>query len=146
MNKLKEFLIKIELQKINEIICGGKMNGSIIIINFENNISLKINSVWRLNDNARILVSWDEVDTSLNSNYFLQMQFLKGDFITSIKISKFYDIKIKFKSGKELFVLCDINKYYSTDYMELNWLICDKKQNICVGVTKYYEEKLFKYD
>ncbi|MFK7810578.1 MAG: hypothetical protein AB8F74_22415 [Saprospiraceae bacterium] len=146
MTQLKEIISKFENRNISEVICGGNMNGSVVIINSNNNISLKINSVWRLTSESEVLASWDENDNSKESNFTKQLKLLEGDKIISFVKSQFYDISLSLESGKTLFVLCDINSYYSDKYFENNWLICDKELNYCVGISRHLEEIVEVYD
>ncbi len=144
MKNLSNILKKIKGEAIDEVVCGGS-NGSIIVIITENSISLTIDSVWRLTNDNTVLVSWDEKDNSTKSNFVKELSKLENDTIESFELSSFYDITLKFKSGKTLFVLCDINKYYAECY-DNNWIICDESLNYCICVTKELREKFEVYD
>ena len=145
MKDLKKILRKIKEKGIKEVICGGN-NGSVIILTTENNISLTIHSVWRLIGNGIVLVSWDENDNSPKSNFVKELKLLENDIIESFELSSFYDITIKFKSKKTLFVLCDINRFYNKNYYENNWELCDEELNYCICINRKLQEDIEIYD
>ncbi len=145
MKNLSNILKKIKGKVIKEVICGGS-NGSIIVITTENSISLTIDSVWRLTNDNTVLVSWDEKDNSTKSNFVKELSKLENDTIESFELSSFYDITLKFISGKTLFTLCDINKYYNEEYYDNNWVICDESLNYCICITKELQEKFEVFD
>ena len=123
MSKLNELKSKFVGSRLTEIICGGRGNGSVIILISETQVSLKVQSVWRLTDTNEVLASWCEEDNSRNSNFVLQVEKLEGDKIISFETSVFYDVTILFESGKRLFILSDINKHYSDDDFDENWVL-----------------------
>lgn len=145
MIKLKDIISKINGRKITEVICGGS-NGSIILLIIDGSIILTINCVWRLSNKEQVLASWNENDNNPKSNFVLQLKSLKNDLIETFEKSQFYDLTIKFKSGKELIVFCDLNKFYDENYFDNNWEICDKKLNSCICINRDYQEDLEIYD
>lgn len=145
MINLKDVTSKLTGSKVTEVICGGN-NGSIVVLTINNSIVLTINCVWRLSDDKEVLVSWNENNNNPESNFVLQLKSLENDLIDSLEKSIFYDLNIKFKSGKELNVLCDLNKHYSDDYFDNSWEICDKELNYCISINREHQEDVEIYN
>ena len=146
IKNLDQLLNKFHGTIITEIICGGMMNGSVIVLINQNNVTLTIQSAWRLSVDNKVLASWNEKSNSKGSNFVTQLEKLKGERLISIDKSKTYDLTLKFESSKSLFVFCDINKYYEEEYFDENYYICDKTANYCIGVDRELEEKYRIYD
>jgi len=136
---LKErVIVKLFGKRIEKVIAGGS-NGSIIILQTENELSLSIKCVWRLEDKNMVIAGWNESNDSLTGNLTKQVKALMNEVIKDVEINDFFDIKIHFLNGKTINVFCDVTPNYEPDYYDENWIICDKQLNQCYSVNKNFE-------
>ncbi|MCQ6557497.1 hypothetical protein [Paenibacillus mendelii] len=113
---------------VNEVIAGGS-NGSMVVIEADHNYVLFLYCCWRLNDSDSILCGWNDQES-----YLIRIKELEGDRIQSMNMDGFYDFVMRFASGRELRVMCDLTPGCENGQEE-NWSICDKKTNVCYVVN-----------
>jgi len=134
--KISRLIKGIEGKEITKVIAGGS-NGSIVVLRIgEEEFSLFIKCIWRLEDESNILTGWNESNDAEHGNLTLQMKKLSGDFIKSTELSGFYDLKLHFLSGKTLNIFCDVTPHYEPEDYDENWLLCDIKGNRSYVVKK----------
>ncbi|UVI32920.1 hypothetical protein [Paenibacillus spongiae] len=117
---------------VNEVIAGGS-NGSMVVIELDHNYVLFLYCCWRMNDADSVLCGWNDQESCL-----VRIKELEGDTVLTVDVGAFYDIVIKFASGRELRVMCDITPGCE-DGQEENWSICNKQANICYVVDKQFQ-------
>ena len=74
----------------NELICGGNFNGRVVVFVFDEKLALTVQCCWRLIQNGSIIVSWNEEDNSIGSNFELTVTALENDLVSNIQISNFF--------------------------------------------------------
>lgn len=139
MKLLNDILNKIKNKFVTAVICGGNFNGSVVILIFENRYSLCIQCAWRLTDQEKVLASWNEADNSIGSHFQLDVSSLEGDFLLDIVSNNFFDLQLKFDSGRIFFVFCDISTFNSEDNFDENWYLSDKIENLSYVIGRDHE-------
>lgn len=99
----------------------------------EGDFSIMVYSSWRLDDTQKLkpITSWQE-DSGLEGKMTLSLKDLLNDVIEDIVVSAFYDLNIKFKSGKRLAIFCDLTP---NQRMETNWFFRDHKKYYSIQNT-----------
>ena len=89
----------------------------------EGDFSIMVYSSWRLDDllNVKPITSWQE-DSDIDGKMTSSLKDLLGDFIDGITVSPFYDLDVRFRSGRRLAVFCDLT---SNQEMDTNWFFRD---------------------
>ena len=89
----------------------------------EGDFSIMVYSSWRLDDllNVKPIASWQE-DSDIDGKMTSSLKDLLEDFIDGITVSPFYDLDVRFRSGRRLAVFCDLT---SNQEMDTNWFFRD---------------------
>ena len=138
---LKKNLIKmvnlLKGQKVEKVISGGS-NGSMLVFNFGENddYCVFVYCVWRLEQKKKILSGWNESCDAKTGNLTLQTRALKNEIVKDVILTDFFDLKILFNSGKVLNVFCDVTAEYEPQSYDMNWCVCDIRNNICYSVNR----------
>ena len=92
----------------------------------EGDFSIMVYSSWRLDDllNVKPITSWQE-DSDIDGKMTSSLKDLLGDFIDGVTVSPFYDLDVRFKSGRRLAVFCDLT---SNQEMDTNWFFRDHEK------------------
>ncbi len=139
MSKITETIQLLKDKKVIKVISGGA-NASTLIIHFGvDDFCLFTYCVWRLENKKEILTGWNEPSATKKGNLVIQTKELLNDIVKNITISKFYDLQIEFKSGKMLSVFCDVTPLFQVMDYDVNWSLCDIKNN-----TTYHIDRKFK--
>jgi hypothetical protein len=141
----KDFFAKIIGKEVTKTIAGGS-NGSTIILEIgHNEYCLFIYCVWRLELDYKALTGWNESSNPDNGNLTKQIRSLASDRIKDIQMSDFFDLRVKFESGKVLTIFCDVTPKYEPDDYDENWSICDIKSDQCYIISRDFEVESSKF-
>jgi hypothetical protein len=131
-----QLLQDLRSKEVTEVVAGGG-NGSVIILKIgQNEFSIFVKCAWRLQNERSVLTGWNEPNNAENGNLTLYIKNLLGDVISGTELSKFFDLKLRFISGKTLDIFCDVTPNYEPEFYDENWLLCDIKANVCYTVSK----------
>lgn len=130
---------KIAGKQVVRVIAGGS-NGSIIVLKIGNQeFSISIKCVWRLEHKGRVIAGWNESNDAIKGNLTIQAKALTGEMIERIEISNLYDMKVYFLGDKILNVFCDVTPNYEPHSYDENWVISDIIENISYVASKNFE-------
>ncbi len=132
-DNLKIYLQEIVGMVVQKVGVGGS-TGSVFSLLFSNSVEprkelyIMVKCAWRLDYVSKKLplTSWQE-SSSLNGPMTTRMQELSNDIVKEVVLLDFFDVQILFKSGKRLFVFCDVTPNVDGD---TNWFLGN--------VTGYY--------
>ena len=146
MKNLKEVFEKIKGKQITSVTSGGS-NASTIIITFgKDEFCLFVYCVWRLDQKNKVLAGWNDPSGARKGNLTLQTKELRNDFVKEISASNMFDLKLEFKSGKNLNIFCDITPMFQVKDYDINWSIIDFTKNKALNVTRSFEVKVEKFN
>ncbi len=134
-----DVLSKISGKRVVKVIAGGS-NGSIIVLKIgEEEFSIFIKCVWRMEHKGKVIAGWNESNDAINGNLTIQAKALTGETIDKIEISELYDLRIHFSGGKMFNVFCDVTPNYEPELYDENWVISDITENISYVASKDFE-------
>jgi hypothetical protein len=132
MKDLTNELLKLNGCRISNI-KPGALESSIIELFINNNenieVSLMIYCSWRLSQGTTLLTGWNDIYSSNESNFYIQLMYLKEKTINSININELNDLEILIE-GKKLTVFSDLFSHNGQENSE-NWDLCIPINDIC---------------
>ncbi len=126
---------------------AGGGAGSIILMKFhkENSeFTLKIHCAWRIEDNNKVIATSAGNTTAMTGIVARGAKMLEGKVVSSVEISSFYDLCIKFEDGFCIRTFCDIT-YYNILSASVNWDFSIPGEDISFDITKGFKIRKGKY-
>lgn len=137
IENLKRELLKIKNLTVTKSL-AGEPSGSIFYLTFgDEEYLIFVYCSWRLIQESKIITGWHESNEVPFGPLTKGINSLENDVIKEINLSKFYDLNIKFKSGKELQIFCDITpNLREGEYLDENWDFTNIKNNMTYIISK----------
>jgi hypothetical protein len=114
--------------ELGDSLQSGQENGRELT---EGDFSIMVYSSWRLDDllNIKPITSWQE-NSDIDGKMTSSLKDLLEDFVDGITVSPFYDLDVRFRSGRRLAVFCDLT---SDQEMDTNWFFRDHQKYYSVN-------------
>lgn len=101
---------------------------------------LMVKCSWRLDNVKKVLpiTGWQE-DSDIYGVMTLRLKTLVDDIIVKTELFPFFDLEISFKSGRRIFVFCDVTPYVDVDF---NWALFTRDGHYAIntGLKCSYQE------
>ena len=145
--KLMHYLNFIKQSNVVYSRAGGG-TGSIILIKFckENSkFTLMFYCAWRIENNDKVVATSAGNTKAITGIVAQGAKMLEGKVVSSVEMSPFYDLCIKFEDGFCIRTFCDIT-YYNILLASQNWDFCIPHEDLSFTITKGFKIKQGKYN
>jgi hypothetical protein len=137
--KITEVVQLLKSRKVTKVFSGGA-NASTLILHFNtNDFCLFTYCVWRLENKKEVLTGWNDPSSSRKGNLVVKTRELLNDVVKEVKIGKFYDLQIEFKSGRNLSIFCDVTPQFQVKDYDVNWSLCDLTHNMVYHIDRNFK-------
>lgn len=139
MSKILEVAQLLKNRKVTKVISGGA-NASTLILHFNTDeFCLFTYCVWRLMSKNEVLTGWNDPSATKKGNLVVQSNTLLNDIVKEVRVSKFFDLQIDFKSGKTLSIFCDVTPLFQVKDYDVNWSLCDINHNATYHISRNFK-------
>lgn len=143
---IHELLDKAIGKRVVFTLTGGGA-GSILEVEFEENMHYMIHCAWRVEHDNTILTTSGDDATPIIGHMNKSVGKLQGNKLLSYELSPHYDINLYFENNFLLRVFCDLGfeADIREDYPSPNWYFCIPELDISVTITDFFQVVYAKY-